>query len=971
MKVAFCFAAQAYKKYIPLDIGYIVSYFYANANSFSNIEIEIINIDVDLDEKVLAEDLAQQGFKSCFFFLDNIVWSRNFYINFYKRVAPEFKKKSIFVGLQSYKISPQESANLFKEGWCDAVVHKSPEQSFLELASILKQEPVAGVSFPNVDSQDMPVPKLDLQKIPSPYTSGVLDKLIETYRDNNGSLDCTAYILTTRGCPYGCYYCYRSVKFEELSFFSAERVYDEIEYLFTKFGLRQIFILDDCFITHDERIDTLIQEFENRKKKIPSLEEIDLTIMTRPEMLNQKSVEKLKQLNVSHIQLGLQTIHPDLQEYMTRSSDVSIQFKSIAKWLQKEGISFQLDIIIGLPGDSLEWFKKTVDFAVSLSPSQLQIKQLYMNQDTKFYKEKEKYELDYSWTSKDETSVPFVSSAKGITEEYLHGAALYIMEQKSFYPEIFWNYLTKYENYYDGRYFLDEGVDKSKKHNLLKRYILEQAWVQGDQETVISKNGSKSKWIMDLRRIFLNPESLDMIAEVFWERMRMFGKFQLGGQELSSVPLITAIALKAKQNGVIINSFIIRKKRKAYGLGKQLEGVLTDDPVILVDDLMNSGQSLQTMCDIMKEKGKSVRAFLTLVDFESPVGASVIKKNKLIYKSLYTLSQLGIEYNVKADLFCDPRLLGKVDFQTGNFTHQSVKQNLVCLNNHIFYLTSQGDIAYINFSKKAKKYLYKTEFDNVPKESFGLQRSGEGIFWVFNRQYICRFDLKTKQIVFKKKAFIIEKFFVHKENLYLLGKNENGRTMFQIWNVDGDILFEEQNIQIHTFFLGENVFYLQSFGKYFVYDIENFKKQEREDIRGVIVKEAPGEFYTLKNHELYVDGQSQERAADLQDNTFFCDDKFFAVQDIQTRLFVYDKKTKELLRDDFLGVEISGPVQRDEQFLYFFSDYKVYTYNLELGEIVCINRLTEKILSCTLAEKSYIVTTVGDRVFLFAKPEVI
>lgn len=74
--------------------------------------------------------------------------------------------------------------------------------------------------------------------------------------------------------------------------------------------------------------------------------------------------------------------------------------------------------------------------------------------------------------------------------------------------------------------------------------------------------------------------------------------FQLAGLESSSIPIIAGIQEYLSGNKIAVNSFTIRKERKGYGLFNFVEGISTDAPVLLVDDTINSGNSIRQCLEV-------------------------------------------------------------------------------------------------------------------------------------------------------------------------------------------------------------------------------------------------------------------------------------------------------------------------------------------------------------------------------------
>jgi radical SAM superfamily enzyme YgiQ (UPF0313 family) len=70
------------------------------------------------------------------------------------------------------------------------------------------------------------------------------------------------------------------------------------------------------------------------------------------------------------LQIGLQTANPKAAALVNRSFDRSL-FAAKMRLLNEADVIFGLDLIYGLPGDTLADYKKSLDFAVSLSPNNI------------------------------------------------------------------------------------------------------------------------------------------------------------------------------------------------------------------------------------------------------------------------------------------------------------------------------------------------------------------------------------------------------------------------------------------------------------------------------------------------------------------------------------------------------------------------------------------------------------------------
>ena len=72
------------------------------------------------------------------------------------------------------------------------------------------------------------------------------------------------------------------------------------------------------------------------------------------------------------LQIGLQTINPEALKYINRKLDREV-FLDRCRMMSDYGLSFGIDLIYGLPGDSYSGFRDSLDFAVSASPNNIDI----------------------------------------------------------------------------------------------------------------------------------------------------------------------------------------------------------------------------------------------------------------------------------------------------------------------------------------------------------------------------------------------------------------------------------------------------------------------------------------------------------------------------------------------------------------------------------------------------------------------
>lgn len=122
-------------------------------------------------------------------------------------------------------------------------------------------------------------------------------------------------------------------------------------------------------------------------------------------------------------------------------------------------------------------------------------------------------------------------------------------------------------------------------------------------------SGRRSNYYVDIKRAITNPGILKTIAKMIGHYIGgLDGK--IGGIELGSVPIATAVSLETGRELIII-----RKKSKGYGTGSMVEGELKEgDRVILVEDVTTTGGSVMKAVEVIRSMGGVVDRVFVVVD---------------------------------------------------------------------------------------------------------------------------------------------------------------------------------------------------------------------------------------------------------------------------------------------------------------------------------------------------------------------
>ena len=195
----------------------------------------------------------------------------------------------------------------------------------------------------------------ELSKLHSPFLTGEASGVLKNY-------DSVLWELT-RGCPFACAFCFESRGKRTVRDYPLDRIEKELDYLI-KNHVENVFVLDPTFNLNPERAKTILRLL---LKKAP--QEMHFTFEIRAELVDEELADMFAELNCS-LQIGLQSCDEEVLKTIGRKFDKDL-FSQKTRLLASRGAAFGLDIIIGLPKDNLKRFRNTVNYAVSLMPSNI------------------------------------------------------------------------------------------------------------------------------------------------------------------------------------------------------------------------------------------------------------------------------------------------------------------------------------------------------------------------------------------------------------------------------------------------------------------------------------------------------------------------------------------------------------------------------------------------------------------------
>ncbi|MBK9447512.1 MAG: radical SAM protein [Betaproteobacteria bacterium] len=168
-----------------------------------------------------------------------------------------------------------------------------------------------------------------------------------------------ATMITSRGCPYTCSFCDRTV-FERLyKVNSAQYVYDHMKHLRDHFGVHHINFYDDLFTAQKKRV------FELCALLIEKPLGMQFNCAIRTGHTSDEMLAKLKQAGALMVSMGIESADPEMMA--RHKAGVTLEaVKKTVEQIHAAGLRAKGLFIFGMPGETPETIRKTSDFILSL-----------------------------------------------------------------------------------------------------------------------------------------------------------------------------------------------------------------------------------------------------------------------------------------------------------------------------------------------------------------------------------------------------------------------------------------------------------------------------------------------------------------------------------------------------------------------------------------------------------------------------
>ncbi len=198
------------------------------------------------------------------------------------------------------------------------------------------------------------------------------------------------YVEVSRGCPFECEFCLSSMD-EKVRAFNLDAILEEFEKLWMR-GARNFKFVDRTFNLNIRTANKILDFF--LAKEEPYFAHFEVIPDHFPESIKEKM--KLFAHGALQLEIGIQTLNPSVAKNVSRVLNLDKIHENVRFLQEQTQAHIHLDLIVGLPGESLESFGKNLDALVALADCEIQIGILKKLSGTYIKRHDSDFEMVYS-----------------------------------------------------------------------------------------------------------------------------------------------------------------------------------------------------------------------------------------------------------------------------------------------------------------------------------------------------------------------------------------------------------------------------------------------------------------------------------------------------------------------------------------------------------------------------------------------
>jgi radical SAM superfamily enzyme YgiQ (UPF0313 family) len=341
--------------YLPYSAGVIWSYSLADPAIRERFKVTEF-----LWRREAIEETAERLCQNDMVAFSTYVWNHRYNYELARQIKARNPNTVILFGGPEPAIT---DVNIFQDNpFMDLIICYEGEITFkrvLEVFDTKNWESVAGLLI-NRNGEAVKTEEAkrieSLEEVESPYLSGIFDQLIADHPEVTwqGTLE------TNRGCPYQCTFCdWGSLTYNKVKKFKLERVFAELEWM-AQHNFDWISITDANFGMYPERDGMIADKIIECQEKYGSPRTFSVAWAKNQKKEVIDIVKKLldaKGFNQG-LTLSVQSLDLDVLENIRRKNMEMNKLNEVFELCDQRNIPAYTELILGLPGETLETWKK-------------------------------------------------------------------------------------------------------------------------------------------------------------------------------------------------------------------------------------------------------------------------------------------------------------------------------------------------------------------------------------------------------------------------------------------------------------------------------------------------------------------------------------------------------------------------------------------------------------------------------------
>lgn len=273
---------------------------------------------------------------------------------------------------------------------CQVFIVGQAEQAFAELPDHLGADHPVFLNVP-----------VDFNQLASPYLTGILPVPLGARM---------VRMETKRGCPYRCSFCaHRDLVTRRVHKHPLERVFQELAFVAER-RVKRVNILDPIFNAGKEHLEVMREAVRLGMRST-------FTLQSRFENIRGEQgavfLDLCEQGNF-HLEFGLQTTDHEVSKLIDRANRMDLVDAAMQQ-LVARGIPFEVSLIYGLPGQTLDSFQRSIDHLHRMGCADIKAWPLMLLPGTKLHDQRE------NWGMREEAlgefNIPVVMESSTFTRE--------------------------------------------------------------------------------------------------------------------------------------------------------------------------------------------------------------------------------------------------------------------------------------------------------------------------------------------------------------------------------------------------------------------------------------------------------------------------------------------------------------------------------------------------------------------------